>query len=428
MRKLLGQSRQAASIAPVRSPPPSTPSREQSSESATKDRQPVSRTESQPKATMSIEDLITSMAEPTLREARYDDPVSQGLVTLESARNIFSVFRKHLLPHFPVLAITDDSMFDDYRTDKPLLLHAILASGSSKAAPELYSILSTSLIQEYSRRIMLLGQKSLELVQAMMVSSSWYFSADHWRNQRFYEYLNLASTVALDIGLGEPYQPTDTMLPSVRGFYLGGSGTVALELQDTDNFIDRKRVLIGCYNACQSVTMSLRRSNMMNFTMYMVECAKGLEASPSRNDNCLAAWARLMNMADEISVAYGLTDQSKRASLADERIQQIMLSFIKRIQAWHAKYANKGYSGTYTNMILTVSFVTLTAMSISIHHVSFHHCFHIRTRSVRLLSAWYFQGPIRFDTVHSFAIRSVKSSATAYGSALSPSSYCSRYD
>jgi len=338
MRKLLGQSRQlhVASQSASKSPPDNT----------SNDRQPVPRVASLSQGNMSVEDLITSMAEPTLRETRHEDPVSQGLVTLEKARNIFSVFRKNLLPHYPVLAITEDSAFDDYRANKPLLLHAILASGSSQAEPELYSGLSTSLIQEYSKRIMLSGEKSLELVQAMMVSSSWYYSADHWRNQRFYEYLNIASTIALDLGLGEPYRPTDPTLSSIGGFYLGGSKTVTLEAQDTENFIDRKRALIGCYNACEIITMSLRRPSMMNFTMYMVECTKGLEASPLKNDNCLAAWARLMNMADEISVAYGLTDQSKRASLADEHIQQSMTSFTQRIQAWYTRHVNKGYPGT----------------------------------------------------------------------------------
>lgn len=285
------------------------------------------------------------MDKPTLREARHEDPVSQGLVTLEKARSIFAVFRKNLLPHFPVLAIPDDSVFDEYIAKKPLLLHAILASGSSMAEPELYSSLSTTLIQEYSRRIMLSGEKSLELVQAMMVSSSWYYSADHWRNQRFYEYLNIASTLAFDLGLNEPYKPTDSSVFSDGGFYLGDSKTVTLEAQDSENYIDRKRALIACYNACESITISLRRPSMLNFTMYMVECAKGLEASPLKNDNCLAAWARLMNMADEISVAYGLTDSSKRASLSDEQTLRSMASFRRKIQAWYTKYVNKGHSG-----------------------------------------------------------------------------------
>ncbi|GAB7338441.1 hypothetical protein MBLNU457_4729t1 [Dothideomycetes sp. NU457] len=336
MRKLLGQSRKlhAVSQSAAKSPLDDT----------SRKHLPALTVESISQDDMSVEDLIGSTDQPTLRESRYKDPVSQGLVTLEKARSIFAIFQKHLLPHFPVLVITEDSAFNEHKAKKPLLLHAILASGSSMAEPELYSSLSTTLIHEYSRRIMLLGEKSLELVQAMMVSSSWYYSADHWRNQRFYEYLNMASTVALDLGLNEPYRPTDSMLSSDVGFYLGGTKTVTLEAQDSENFIDRKRALIACYNACEAITMSLRRPSMMNFTMYMVECVKGLEASPLKNDNCLAAWARLMNMADEISVAYGMTDQSKRVSLADEHTLQSMTSFTRRVQAWYTKHVNKGYS------------------------------------------------------------------------------------
>ncbi|GAB7353927.1 hypothetical protein MBLNU459_g4535t1 [Dothideomycetes sp. NU459] len=101
------------------------------------------------------------------------------------------------------------------------------------AYTKLHSTLSTEVIQLYARLLWIGAEKSLELVQAMITTAVWYLPIGEWSRLKFYEYVHLASTMAMDIGLGEP-DPQTRRKPSATAedsFFLGQGVT----LDDTDN-------------------------------------------------------------------------------------------------------------------------------------------------------------------------------------------------
>ena len=122
-----------------------------------------------------------------------------------------------------------------------------MASASSKGRPELYSTLSTEAIQEYTKCMSISGERSLELVMAMLVTNAYYFPATSWRHLKFYQYVHLASTIALDIGLGEP-GPYEEQRSS--GYSTGLDPAPARGQPAND--LKRARTLLACYSACAS--------------------------------------------------------------------------------------------------------------------------------------------------------------------------------
>jgi hypothetical protein len=57
----------------------------------------------------------------------------------------------------------------------------------------------------YAEKIFIKGEKSLELIQSLILSSVWYCPPEEScgrMNLHFYQYIHMAATMALDLGIG----------------------------------------------------------------------------------------------------------------------------------------------------------------------------------------------------------------------------------
>ncbi|KAF2148677.1 hypothetical protein K461DRAFT_232408 [Myriangium duriaei CBS 260.36] len=248
------------------------------------------------------------------------DIVDRGLITIEEARRLLTVYKTECLPHFPLVAIRREQTADELRETHPILFKAIMTTSSASARPDLYTQLSTEILQEYVQRVMINGEKTLELVQAISITSSWYHPTDTWSSLRFYDYITLASSMTIDMGLSE----RETFIT----------------IRDPMENLARKRALIGCFTHSSAVAFGLRRPNTLPFSTYMADILEELDTSPlaQSSDWQLGATARLYKMADEISTTFSLTDAGREGQVTDIEFQHHITSFAHRLQNWKDTY------------------------------------------------------------------------------------------
>jgi hypothetical protein len=130
------------------------------------------------------------------------DIIDRGIVSLDQATVLFHEYVTELVPHYPAVVFPPTVTAPEIRRTKPTLFLAIIAAAAGKSDPHLYSILNSEILSAYAQQIVIGSQKSLELVQAMIVTSVWYYPPGKFAQLKFYEYIHMAATMAVDIGLG----------------------------------------------------------------------------------------------------------------------------------------------------------------------------------------------------------------------------------
>ncbi|KAF4549614.1 Hypothetical protein D9617_20g026700 [Elsinoe fawcettii] len=256
------------------------------------------------------------------------DVVDRGLISAKEAQSLLELYIKDFVPHFPLVLIPKDQTAERLRREQPLLFSAVMATASSKGRPQLYSVLSTEVIQDYISRVMIKGQKSLEIVKAILITCAWYFPTDRWSTLKFYEYTHLASTIAVDIGLGE------------RDTALQPRDEADTKLSATALMLEKKRSLLACYAQCASISLSMRRPNMFHFTSYMADIGREFETSSAvaASDQSLSAFIRIVNIGEEINVAFSLSDGGREALVSDVQLHQALITYQRKLMMWKDVY------------------------------------------------------------------------------------------
>lgn len=102
------------------------------------------------------------------------DVVDRGILSWELAEELFHTFNNDLYLHYPGVYLASFSA-EALRRTKPTLFLAIIAAASGKTDPHLYSTLHSEVVAAYVQRTIIDNEKSLELVQAQIITSIWYY-------------------------------------------------------------------------------------------------------------------------------------------------------------------------------------------------------------------------------------------------------------
>ncbi len=92
---------------------------------------------------------------------------------METATQVFNRFVNEMSIHMPAVVFPVGTTAAEIRKTKPTLFLAILGAGSGTNHPELQRVLTKEVMQIYGDRIICHGEKTLELIQALLVSTIW---------------------------------------------------------------------------------------------------------------------------------------------------------------------------------------------------------------------------------------------------------------
>ena len=306
------------------------------------------------------------------------DVIDSGMISMATARRLFESYRKHLCPHYPVVPIPESTTADELRQIKPTLFLAIIAAAAGLESPELSAMLDQEVLHTYATKSLVHSEKSLEIVQALLVSAVWYHPPNRFGQLKYYEYIHMAATMAQDIGIGA--RPTthrsrfgskdDRELqvgrPHVHPLEDTANPDLSLTPRTNDNTsdttgIESRRTFLACYVVCAGVSMALRRPNMIRVNSYVRECVEYLERSSEvlPSDRTLIAWCRLNILGEEISTSFCYDDPGGVASISELRTQLMLKDFNAKLESWYTHVPDADMTKTLHIMYFAIRLLLL---------------------------------------------------------------------
>lgn len=131
----------------------------------------------------------------------FADVIDKGLVEAEIANKAFNRFAEDMAPILPFVVFPPGTKMGDIRRTKPVLFLAILSVAISPFQPSIQLHLMNAVYRVIAERVVVKGEKSLEMVQALLVMCLWYTPPDHFEELKFYQLIHMAVVSGMDIGM-----------------------------------------------------------------------------------------------------------------------------------------------------------------------------------------------------------------------------------
>ncbi|RMZ88427.1 hypothetical protein DV736_g4352, partial [Chaetothyriales sp. CBS 134916] len=252
-------------------------------------------------------------------DSPYVDPIERGVLDVDTAVAIFDHYVTKMLPLFPVLSFPSYIKAEDVREARPTLFLAILSVGSSAIRPDLQPDLVVECSKLLSERVLFLGEKSLELVQALLTYTTYYVRSKYAKDLAFNQYIHAAVVMCLDLGIGK-------RSPKY--------------LRNTDGVEEAtiRRTWLACYYFASSVSTILRHPSLVRWSAYIEECLQYFSTSPHtlESDVWLCALARAQHIAEEVSIVFTMDDPSAVVSFGDTKTGYHLKALEKKLAEWKA--------------------------------------------------------------------------------------------
>jgi hypothetical protein len=180
---------------------------------------------------------VPASSEPQQPGQGPGDAISRGTISPDVGSQILSRFVEGLNFLSPTVLLPGDVSLSYMRRHKPVLLSAIFAVASGTIVPQLQSDLALTFARDIAYRVMLYTEKSINLIQAMLVYATWHIRHRDSRDIGFGVYIRSAVLMAMDIRLRD-------------------QSTILLE-RDLEAQAEIRRTWLSCYHAALSYAPSL---------------------------------------------------------------------------------------------------------------------------------------------------------------------------
>lgn len=307
----------------------------------------------------------------------YADIIDRGLLTMDKAVELFQRYTDQMARHMPAVVFPPGTTAADIRKTKPVLFLSIMAASTTEMSDVQRAIVK-EMMQVFAEKIFIVGEKSLELVQALQLAVIWYWPPEHFEELKFYQLVHTAAVMAIDIGLGKrrpgngpggagggrgapgpmggpggglggPGSGMGFGSSIVRGgFRPGVGGRVGgpfsgwrdhpfkkYPLPDPCG-IEGRRTWLACYFMTSNTAMALHRPNLVRWTSFMTECVEVLESSPDAAPSdkylCHLVWTH--RMAEEVGQQFSMDDPTTVINIADPRTQYALRGFERELERY----------------------------------------------------------------------------------------------
>ncbi|RMD40323.1 hypothetical protein DV735_g4800, partial [Chaetothyriales sp. CBS 134920] len=254
-----------------------------------------------------------------LREPSYVDPVDRGVVDLDTAAAIFDHYITKILPLLPIVSFPPNTNAEDVRTARPTLFLAILTIGSPAIRPDLQPDLLAECSKRLSEQVLFLGEKSLELVQALLIFTAYYVRSKYAKDLLFNQYIHSAVVMSLDLGMGKRSPKCD-------------------KEKDGAEDAETRRTWLACYYFASSISIIHRHPSLVRWSAYIEECLEFFSTSPHalKSDAALCALVRLQHISEEVSIVFAMDDPSLVVSFGDTKTAYHLKALEKKLEEWRA--------------------------------------------------------------------------------------------
>lgn len=115
------------------------------------------------------------------------DVIDRGIISLDRATELFNYFVNEQIPQAPLVTFRQDETFDVIRAQKPIVFQTLLTAASGLFDGKLYSALHEETMHVFAEHYIInCGEKSLEMVQAFLLTALWLYPPDDFRKLKVY--------------------------------------------------------------------------------------------------------------------------------------------------------------------------------------------------------------------------------------------------
>ncbi|KAI0833917.1 hypothetical protein F5Y06DRAFT_181286 [Hypoxylon sp. FL0890] len=260
------------------------------------------------------------------------DVIDRGIITMSEAAAFFARYTENMVPHLPAVVFPEGTTATEMRKTKPILFLAIMAAASSEI-PRLQRQLVREIMQIFADQIIISGRKSLQLVQALLVSVIWYYPPEHFEELKFYQFVHLAAVMSIDIGLGrKQHNPKSRLIP-----YTWREHPFRKQPLPDPTSIEARRTWLAVYFLASNVSMALHRPNLIRWQAFMTECMDILESSPQAAPTdrylCHLVWTH--RLAEDVGIQFSMDDPTVFVNVSEQKVQYALRGFERDL----AKYS-----------------------------------------------------------------------------------------
>lgn len=279
-----------------------------------------------------------------LTRAKGGDIVDRGIITMEKATELFARYNDHMISHLPAIIFQPGFTASELRKTKPILFLAIMAVASAES-PILQKVLQKEMKLTFAEKVMLSGDKSLELVQALNVAVIWYWPPEHFEELKFYQLVHTSAVMAIDIGLGQKFKQRrgivmpEAWRPGLPPSAIGPVGQNRRWAPPDSTSIESRRTWLTCYFLAANTSMALHRPNLIRWTSFMDESLHMLRSSPDAAPSdayfCHLVWTH--HLSEEVGVQFALDDPTAEISMSDPRTRHILKGLERDLRQYREK-------------------------------------------------------------------------------------------
>jgi len=233
------------------------------------------------------------------------DVLARQVLTLATATTLYTHFVTSMLPHFPFFTVPPS--LSHCREEKPLLFLTMLsAAAASSGASELHATLLEEVYATLAARVLRSGDKNIELVQATIITVTWYHPHESIDQSRLWMLTMQAAAMAVELDLG-----------------------VAADL-------DAVRALLVCYSCNASISIVLRRPLFLRWGRRIEDALKRMLKDGQDGDRVLEVYIRLVRQVEEAICACGVLDGG-RVTISGASLAWALDTAEKRVSATWAE-------------------------------------------------------------------------------------------
>ena len=293
----------------------------------------------------------TGPRQPGVPQQPYVDVIDQGIVDQDSAYRAFQRYHLEMCHFCPIVVFPAATTAEEIRTKRPYLFLSILTAAISKYKADKQADLCDELTFILADKIIYRGERSLELVQALLVLMLHYSRPRHQNELNFNQIIHMAATMALDLGMGRR---------SKKGVFKESLLFPGVSVAET------RRTWLGCYYMCASVAQSLRHPIFIRWSPYIEESLEYLSSSADAlpSDAWLVDLVKVQHISEEVAFIFSMDDPAFVVSLADVKTQYLLKTFEREIAQWR-KQSNTDLTKPWVRHLQEAS-------SLYIHEIAIH--------------------------------------------------------
>ncbi|QKX63283.1 uncharacterized protein TRUGW13939_10452 [Talaromyces rugulosus] len=264
-----------------------------------------------------------------IRESQ-GDAISRGIVDMESARAAFERYVSELSPVMPMVVFPPRTTMENVRSEKPILFWAIVATSINTIKPDVQPILMQETYRTFGEYIFARRQKSLELVQAMIICCLWYSSPERIEELNVYQLVHSAVIMAIDIGMNKQVPKKKMTFRSIQ------EATRRIPISFNADGIETRRTWICLYFLSALVSICYKREILLRWNNHTDECLEIMEGSTETvpSDASLLHWLKLGHIMEQVSTHFALDQGSNAFKLEDPRVQYTLKAYEKLLKQW----------------------------------------------------------------------------------------------